>query len=326
MRTVEEIQSKRAFDAYEAFRRDYEANNAGAFRPDELRSDWPTDHPVTGVCVEQKKTPWRVTTYRQLADRVAFLTSVNYRWLLFFRGQNSIGHDPIPAIFRPKWRCFGGGDTLDTPDQSRQGYWKFLIEDLGPVVAEICMDVGSPNYWHIANVREAQWAVIQHYGLWPTPLLDLTLSLRVAASFAFHGSVPERDETRGYVLVAAMPEVTGSIAYDSRERVVLTRLQSACPPVALRPHYQEGFFAGSYPARHMGDTEPLLKWKEESDLRHRMVAIFELDNSEGGFWDEDFPKIKRNVLYPEDDVLLRRFADVYDNGERLRAQASVYSG
>jgi hypothetical protein len=75
----------------------------------------------------------------------------------------------------------------------------------------------------------------------------------------------------------------------------------------------------------MGD-EALPKWKDESDLRHRMVAIFKLGNSEGGFWDEDFPKIKPNVLYPEGDVLLRRFADVYDNGEKLRAPASGYSG
>ena len=53
-------------------------------------------------------------------------------------------------------------------------------------------------------MREAKSAVTQHYGFWPTPLIDLTSSLWVAASFALKA---RQDDTviRGFLYVVGMP-------------------------------------------------------------------------------------------------------------------------
>jgi hypothetical protein len=170
-------------------------------------------------------------------------------------------------------------------------------------------------------VREAQWAIIQHYGLWPTPLIDLTLNLRVAASFAFHGNNQENDDPSGHVFVVGMPDVSGSITHDVRERVVLTRLQSACPPAAKRPHYQEGFLVGHYPFYNLRKNSQY-DLKDESDLNRRLIAVFRLDNHSGNFW-SDFPKYKRSMLYPDhEDKLLERFKKEFgENGGELQEKA-----
>jgi hypothetical protein len=316
MRTIPDVQGKLAFDRYMEFRKDYESTGIFRTPPTEISSEWPKEK-STDVANAATHNPWLVKSYAELIDAVAFLTSVNYRWLLFFRG-GDIKYRPLPVIFRDQWKCFGGKDTLPITDYTRQKYWKYLIDELGPKVAEICREEGAPNYWHIKNVREAQWAVIQHYGLWPTPLIDLTLNLRVAASFALHGNDETKDEPEGYVFVVGMPDLAGSITHDSRERVVLIRLQSACPPVAKRPHYQEGFLAGTYPIYDIS-LETQQDYKNNCDLKRRVIAIFKIDNSTGTFWDKSFAKVQRRVLYPNNHDRLRdRFTETFDDGEKLR--------
>jgi len=61
------------------------------------------------------------------------------------------------------------------------------------------------------------WAILQHYGVCDTPLVDLTHSLRVAASFAHLEFLKAKSKNKrrkyGYVMALAMPYPVGSISY-----------------------------------------------------------------------------------------------------------------
>ncbi len=134
---------------------------------------------------------------------------------------------------------------------------------------------------------EHDLALIQHYELHPTPLIDLTQSLRVAATFALRG------KTSGYVFVFGMPHTQGSISHFVDQEMVLVKLQNVCPPHALRPHYQEGYLVGKLPFNQT---------KEAGDnLVRRLIGKYYLDNSDGKFWDRKFPAIPEDVLFPERD-------------------------
>src|SRR5690606_38796111 len=86
-----------------------------------------------------------------------------------------------------------------------------------------------------------QWSILQHYGVLETPLLDITHSLRVACSFAQHDSTSDQS----IVYALGLPQVSNRISINSEEDLVNVRLLSICPPSALRPHFQEGFLAGT---------------------------------------------------------------------------------
>ncbi len=110
--------------------------------------------------------------------------------------------------------------------------------------------------------------------------------------------------------VAGMPHSVGSITFNGDEHITLARLQSVCPPVAKRPHYQEGFLIGHFPIYTA--QEALIK---QSNLICRLVVKFKLQ-SKGDFWDKDFPRFAETALFPEDDPLLERFREESGPGSR----------
>jgi hypothetical protein len=64
-------------------------------KPDDLRD--------TQTNTDQaNKNTWEVKTFRELLECIAFLSSMNKRLTLFFRGQASDAWDPLPALFRDK--------------------------------------------------------------------------------------------------------------------------------------------------------------------------------------------------------------------------------
>ncbi|MCW5798470.1 MAG: FRG domain-containing protein [Nitrospira sp.] len=246
---------------------------------------------------------WPVNSFRQLIEAVAFLSSMNKRFTLFYRGQ-SHDTDPLPALFRKSWRAFDTEEVFDITPAIRLQYWDTLVV-VGRRVFEICDEpqLGLPRWRGLRDIREVQWAVVQHYGIWPTPLLDLSSNLRVAASFAM-GFTPadNANPKTGYLYVVGMPHSTGSISYDIDQHIVLAKLQSACPPIAKRPHYQDGFLVGSFPL-----YEPDKAAAEKSSLLRRLVAKFSLHDS-GKFWDTDFPHIGAAALLPCQDAVRERFS------------------
>jgi len=102
-----------------------------------------------------------------------------------------------------------------------------------------------------------------------------------------------------------MPYSVGSITFNGDEHITLARLQSVCPPIAKRPHYQEGFLIGHFPIYTV--DEALIK---QAKLIRRLVVKFKLQGK-GDFWGKDFPMFPETALLPEDDPLLERFREEF---------------
>ena len=246
---------------------------------------------------------WSVSSFRQLIEAVAFLGSMNKRLALYYRGQID-DLKPAPALFRNAWPGFDTDKVFQITPANRQQFFGALV-DMGRCVFEICNErgLGLPRWRGLRDIREVQWAVVQHYGLWPTPLLDVSSNLRVAASLAMNFVPASRLSPKtGYLYVAGMPHSTGSISYNIDQHIVLARLQSACPPVAKRPHYQDGFLVGRFPLYEADEATA-----EKSSLLLRLVAKFKLQDF-GDFWDADFPPICKAALLPSQDPLLDHFS------------------
>jgi FRG domain len=167
--------------------------------------------------------------------------------------------------------------------------------------------------------------VIQHYGLWPTPLLDFTTSLRIAASFAFDFDPSRRGEPPTLYAVGVRrlrSDLMALSSDDDQERadsMLTIRLNSVCPPSAKRAHFQDAVLVGHYPfERHHVDDPEL------SNSEAILVAKCRLMNSKGAFWrskrafwrKKDFPIHSRRSLLPSPaaDPLLRdlRASIAYD--------------
>lgn len=272
--------------------------------------------------VTADRNVWVVASFRDLVERVAFLGSMNKRLTLLYRGQRR-DVAPAPVIFRESWSCFDSNEQF-TIGPARQHYWDEL-QHIGQRVYEICGTeaFGLPRWRGLRGTREVQWAVVQHYELWPTPLLDLTSSLRAAASFAMGLEAGSAEAPRaGFLYVVGMPHPTGSISYDLDEQLVLARLQSACPPVAKRPHYQDGFLVGRFPMSDpAGSLAKMSSLAKRSSLVNRLVAKFKLVDG-GAFWGDD-PVMGDRALLPQDDPLLERFRTEFgaESPDSLRARA-----
>ena len=139
-----------------------------------------------------------------------------------------------------------------------------------------------------------RWSILQHYDVCPTPLLDITHSIRVACSFA-HYDVNHQDEVFIYVL--GMPQINGSVTASSEQGIQIIRLLSICPPNAKRPHYQEGYLAGEFPT--IGYIEKAEYSRGEMDFARRLICKFRIADR-NSFWDEDFKPIPETYLCPDD--------------------------
>ena len=250
--------------------------------------------PVGAAQIRRTEQVHDVATFKELVVKVATLGHLNRRLFLLFRGQerhySTMGGyvSLYPSIYRD-----GKTDKTLKKDERRDRFDKLELE------AERLLDdhpkhsrATQRELGHLRRHPELQWAILQHYLLAETPYLDLTSSLRVAASFALL-----RDEdvaTEGLIYVLGLPYPTGTITHAVDEDVKLVRLQAACPPSAKRPHFQEGFLAGSC---HVDRSEP----RSRHNLSRRLVATFRIV-APSSFWSPGrFDPIPRDALYPEDD-------------------------
>jgi hypothetical protein len=105
-------------------------------------------------------------------------------------------------------------------------------------------------------------------------------------------------EKKCFVYVLGLPQITNRISVNSEEELANVRLLSICPPAALRPHFQEGYLAGTTDLTYEFDT------KTELDFRNRMIAKFEIPTSQT-FWGPGFNQIPEASLYPKGDTVLK---------------------
>lgn len=237
---------------------------------------------------------YRVTRFEDLVRIAAHLAAGNRGYMLFFRGQNGDFVDRngrtnlFPTLFR------NGRSPLRQVELDAR--WKRLGACVDAIVAHR-KELQLPGKTH--RHMEAHIALLQHYGLCETPLLDITPSLRVAASFA----LPSEETRVGYLYVLALPYPHSSISHFVDQDMVLVRLFGVCPFDAVRPHFQEGYLVGKYPIANAASTEVV---KERYDnAASRLCAKLVLDDTRGTFFRGGFPRIPMSTLVPEND----RFGD-----------------
>jgi hypothetical protein len=233
-----------------------------------------------------------------LATKVAELQFKNRDFVLLFRGQpadylNKQSNTSLrPSLFRAK----GNGkvptaETLTSRYEDLVAAEKRLVEEYER--AELTDGL------RLKRERLLRWSILQHYEVCPTPVLDVTHSLRVAASFATDGATGE-----AFIFVVGVPNLSGAITASSEAGLQIVRLSSICPPTAVRPHIQEGYLLGEYPEMAGFDQKEHYGFYE-IDFGRRLVAKFRFDPQ--SFWQPgSFPPIGREALYPDEhDPLFR---------------------
>lgn len=228
--------------------------------------------------------------YSELFMNVAKISYENPKFHLLFRGQKI-----DPMVIRPS--KFGRRSSIyPTIYRSPELKSRLFINEKQLRYVKLedkCRNVVE-NYpfsgvTRLKRSEEIQWAIIQHYQVAPTPLIDLTESLQVAATFATR----QNKNDYGYVFVFGIPYSHGSISYHVDDRIVVVKLASACPPDAPRAHYQYAYFVGSFPHDQIRNTS-----KNAANL---IVAKFQIPTR--GFWDSTFKRVSESVLFPENDKM-----------------------
>jgi hypothetical protein len=227
----------------------------------------------------------RISRYNDLVTCIAELGFFNQHLNLLYRGQSKDYLDKrynrtkiYPSIFRPERD--NGRVTKDLLETRFEGL-SDIRNALRKGRSQISVHKGLSGY------NEYYIALIQHYEIHSTPLIDLTQSLRVAATFAL------RNSKKGYVYVIGLPHPQGSISHFIDQDIVLVKLQNVCPPSALRPHYQEGYLAGKM---------PITQSKQGGDnLARRLVGKYLIDNTDNKFWNAGFSAIPEKALFPIND-------------------------
>jgi hypothetical protein len=222
-----------------------------------------------------------------LVKRIAGLAFKNKDYLLFFRGQrndheNRAGNSSFyPSIYRTNKENLSK-ELLEIRFEILEQASKLLINKL-----ENNKDIDG-SIKELKNRKYIRWSILQHYEVCDTPLLDLTQSIRVACSFALL-----KNNKKGFLYIFGLPYITNRISINSEHDIVNIRLINICPPLALRPYFQEGFLVGT--------DDITINYDERTDLdfKHRLIAKFELDNTENKFWTKHDSLEK--YLKPSDD-------------------------
>jgi FRG domain len=248
-----------------------------------------------------------VESFLELATKVAELQFRNRDYVLLFRGQrtdhqNQKGNTTLkPSLLRaamgPKFNP--GPDRLTQRFENLQEAEQKLIEEY--TAADL---MGLDR---LKRHRVLRWAILQHYEVCRTPLLDVTHSLRIAASFASIGM-----PSKAFLMVLGVPNLSGAVTASAESGLQIIRLSSVCPPSAVRPHIQEGYLLGEYP--EMADFRQKANYFHyEIDFGRRLVAKFSF--TPRSFWrDGNFPQVHGDALYPSvnDDPM-------YQLTERVKA-------
>jgi uncharacterized protein YutE (UPF0331/DUF86 family) len=228
---------------------------------------------------------FKVRNYRELVEHAAKLSYANKSQLAFFRGQGidyqskAQGSTLYPAIYR--------GDNLAIAELELK---LRTLDTAAQQLSRLFEEHAIEGWRDIKRKKLVQWSILQHYEVVPTPLIDITHSIRVACSFAQLAS----HDDKCYVYALGFPYPTNRISINSEEEIVNIRLLSICPPQALRPHFQEGYMAGT------PDVTSNYESKTELDLRNRLIAKFEIPSNDS-FWSSGVEIMPREALYPEDD-------------------------
>lgn len=228
-----------------------------------------------------------IQSFRELVEQIARLSFLNKDYLLFFRGQKS--------DYKSKYNSSTFYPTIYRGDYITQQELDFRFDKLqsaSKMLIELFKKNNIEGLAELERKKLIQWSLLQHYEVTETPLIDITQSLRVACSFA----MLKNSEDTAFVYVFGLPYYTNRISINSEHDLINIRLLSISPPQALRPYFQEGYLVGT------DDITNEYSNKGELDLNNRLIAKFEIPNSDD-FWGNEFERIPDTALYPDNDII-----------------------
>lgn len=231
-----------------------------------------------------------VNSYLELARKVAELQFLNRDHVLLFRGQSkdyltTKGNSMLKAsIFRHEGKKVPSKAVLERRFEK--------LRQAEGLLVEAYTEAKLKGLDRLRRQRLIRWSILQHYEICGTPLLDVTHSLRIAASFATDLS----DGDNAYLYAFGVPNLSGAVTASSEAGLQIVRLSSACPPDAVRPHIQEGYLVGEYP--EIPDYEQQSHYAfHEMDFGRRLVAKFRFDPN--SFWAaQNHRPALHDALYP----------------------------
>jgi hypothetical protein len=251
--------------------------------------DWYKPIPIDEILSSKPKS---VDTYDELVQDVAQILHRNKEYVVYYRGQAKDYRDKnnrtsiLPSIYRKK----------DSPKLYLKKNFKILndkVDELRKLIKSNSKRIAGSKL--IDKHIEIAWAILQHYEVCDTPLLDITHSLHVACSFAFHKNPNET----GVIYLLGMPWQTDSLGVNTFEELINMRLLSIMPPDAKRPYFQEGYLTGPFPRYRLDDTNRI----KHFDYAKRLIAKFEIPRIKD-FWGAGFEEIPNEKLFQPNDELL----------------------
>lgn len=299
-------------------------------------------HEMTWQDIASPENPGvQVSSFRELMNKVAVLSFYNQHLNLFYRGQNKDYYNRL--------KCLDAGSRgtksvlsllpqafRDTPPFPGWDWTTYVADGLPILEEELKRELkrirNKSKYTgddrqpfrvritDIVNFRETAWANLQHYGI-PTPLLDVTQSLHVAATFATCQYPNLGDLADGGVIyVFGLPATQGMITFDGANGIVLVKLQAACPHFARRPHCQQGYLVGSVP--HTADCDR--RWYR--NLALRLVCKFRVPCA-CGFWGErsEIQPLAAKLLTPKRDTM-KKLIKAVEKGFKNRCSCGNRKG
>lgn len=239
--------------------------------------------------------PLFVHTYEQLVDCVSRIQHGNPHMLIFYRGQSQdhmlSGRTHITAkIYRSL-----GRNELQTRFENLQQKSNDLIDVIE--AHRVAMGFSISGLRMLRIYHQLRWALLQHYMVCPTPMIDITHSLHLASTFA---QLRNPNKT-GIIYLLGMPWMNQKIYHDTNEELVNIRLMSVCPPSARRPYFQEGYVAGPYPEYRLSERSRIKYF----DFSRRLIAKFEIPNNPS-FWGHGvtmFRALPEEFVYPPNDPM-----------------------
>lgn len=235
---------------------------------------------------------YSIKNFRDLIDQVALVTLNNNNYEMYYRGQSNDYLNNQSKYYSDRKQKSNVYPSICRSERKEDGTYKYSVR--GSVIDNRYQRLY--DFIEFANKKtkrripnETYMALIQHYELMPTPFIDITQSLRVAATFAL------RKNNKGFIYVFGLPYPNQSISYFRDMGIILLKLQNVVSIQAKRPRYQEGYLVGKFPFSN--------RKSESDDLANRMVAKFAIDNTNNDFWDEHFLPMPEEVLFPKNDSL-----------------------
>jgi hypothetical protein len=264
-----------------------------------------TDEKLNSSAIARNQ-PVRVRSYEELVETIAEISYRNQGYLPMFRGQNreylSRGAKPgaqlLDSFHRPD---VGSGRLSASEKQKRREVLEITVKNFVSFI-EKSRYKDQFIRAEFAHTDELVWAVLQHYEVLPTPLLDLTQSIHVAASFAALNNKTDK----AYVYMLGFESINANISCSWHERYQLIRLSSIMPKIARRPLYQEGYFLGDFPSKRSFVLE------HRTDFSVRLMAKLVFNPCKDFF--KSIPALPQKFLYPPDDEmkgLLEQFKKEY---------------